>query len=401
MKIIIAVHDLLLEKSHLMPWRTVCDVVMHLRESFHEVTLLSLGSEKKFLEGTSVPDNTLQIRKNLKYLDKDLQDIISLTKAEIIFWPVSWRESKKRTQILSNLNLPVVAWFPGGVYSFKAVFRAIKVIGLKKSLPYISEILSSKTKQIKHFKKCHFDAILTMTVTTSNSVRQAGWPDEKTYTVMPGKEIDNVIQDTVIQLNPDFLAWLDAEKYYLYMGPPSAIRGIFELLEAFDLAAHLDKNIRLVCLFRSDAKIDQDLIIKFISKLTSKKRIFCVLKSVERDELYSYMANSHAITMPFMLVPSEIPLAIIEAMAFSIPIITTSPGGTGDFVSEFGFSPIVGDISGLADVLYCLANDKKMHDSAILATREAFSRHPTWPEVANQWYAVAEKVINKDKVKLN
>ena len=36
MRILIAVHNLIVEKSYLMPWRTVCDVVKCMREDGHE-----------------------------------------------------------------------------------------------------------------------------------------------------------------------------------------------------------------------------------------------------------------------------------------------------------------------------------------------------------------------------
>jgi hypothetical protein len=42
------------------------------------------------------------------------------------------------------------------------------------------------------------------------------------------------------------------------MGPPSMIRGVLEMLDAFDRAAEKHPDICLVCLFRPDSRLDND-----------------------------------------------------------------------------------------------------------------------------------------------
>jgi len=297
--------------------------------------------------------------------------------------------------MICDFNIPIIAWFPGGVYSLSAVVHAINVMGVKKSIPYICEVFANKKKQIGFFKKSGIKAIITMTQTTKLAAIQSGWSNGKCFTILPGKDTQAQLSPYHKELDIHFASWLEGEPYFLFMGPPSGIRGIFELLSAFEVAVRKDKNIRLVCLFRSDATLDMSIIKNKIEKLECKDRIFCTWSSLEKSDLFSFIANSHAIAMPFILVPSEVPLAIIEAMAFDKPIITTSPGGTGDFVSQFGFSPKVGDIEGLATVIYDLANDEKLYATAILATKNIFNSHPTWPQVGSEWLMVAE---NFDRV---
>jgi glycosyltransferase involved in cell wall biosynthesis len=400
MKIIVAVHELIVEKSHLMPWRTVCDVVLHLRNAGHEVNLLSLGTEKKMLIGYGVPTGTMQIRKKPKQLSKDLNEVIENDQPDIIFWPVTWRENNQKLKVVSTFKIPIVAWFPGGVYSLKGVCYAIKTLGLIRCKPYFFELIANKTQKIKQFKTCNVKAILTMTTTTSLAVVNAGWPNDQCFTVPPGKDLPRKESD-LPELDDDFLSWSKRQPYYLYMGPPSGIRGVFELLLAFDIAAQKDPDILLTCLFRSDAKLDMDEIKSLISTLKYKDRIYCTWVSLEKEQLLSFIKSSFAITMPFVLVPSEIPLAIIEAMAFGVPIITTTPGGTGDFVSKFGFAPKVGNVNQLAEVLYSLSNDSDMYNKAIENTKKAFISHPNWKEVSDKWYEIARISTRNEDENIN
>ena len=75
--------------------------------------------------------------------------------------------------MICDFNIPIIAWFPGGVYSLSAVVHAINVMGVKKSIPYICEVFANKKKQIGFFKKSGIKAIITMTQTTKLAAIQS------------------------------------------------------------------------------------------------------------------------------------------------------------------------------------------------------------------------------------
>jgi glycosyltransferase involved in cell wall biosynthesis len=392
LKIIIAVHDLITQKSHLMPWRTVCDVVKHLQELGHEAHVLSLNAATNVLEGAHIPAGTFSINKSKQNLKNELTKVIQETGAEIIFWPVAWREQQWRTRIVTSLGLPVVGWFPGGIYSLSTTLYATKVIGLWASRQYLLEAVASKRKQVAFFLRSGVTAIVTMTATTAKSAVDAGWPEAQVYVIPPGKE-NSPPNKSLAELPTDFLEWKHGEPYFLFMGPPSGIRGIFELLSAFERAVQQESKLRLVCLFRSDADLDMNKIKSRLAKISAKKNIYCRWESLSLKELNAFMANSHAVVMPFVLVPSEIPLAIIEAMAWGKPIISTSPGGTGEFVTNLGAAPEVGDINSLSKAMIDLLCDVDSYNRKCQAVIDCYENHPTWFAVAKQWEAVAEKVL--------
>lgn len=374
-----------------MPWRTVCEVVKHLSKDGLDAHLLSLGNDNTQLSGGYIPVGTYKISKVGSLLEKGLKEAIERIDADVIFWPVSWRESITRTTLVTKIGIPVVVWFPGGIYSVSSIFYALKIIGIRKSLPYLREVLSSKSIKVRQMKKAGVRAVLSMTETTTQSAVQACWPQEMAYTVMPGREAG--VLNEVSSLTADFLSWLNKRPFYLFMGPPSGIRGINELLVAFERAASVDKDIRLVCLFRSDAVLDAPMLQEYIAKMTHTDRVYCVWQSLPKKVLNSYMAKCHAVVMPFVIVPSEIPLAIIETMAWGKPIITTSPGGTADFVRPFGLTPTVGNLGELTKALIDLKIDHELYDRKCQNVIKAYNAHPNWKEVASQWLNIAKRVV--------
>lgn len=395
MKILVLVHDLLMEKSHLMPWRTVCEIVLCTREAGHTVNLVSLGNRSSSLHGGLIPEGTKEINKNPRELWKNLRHEIRTNKPDVIFFPVSWRDSKKRIKLLADLETPVVLWFPGGVYSFRACMLALRRLGLRATLPYMLEILSSKRKMVTLFKDAGIKSILSMTQETADRAIAAGWCKTDSFVVPPGKENEHPSL-RIAPLSTEFRTWLGHRDFYLYAGPPSGIRGIFELLKAFDMAAESCQEITLVCLFRADAVLDSHKVKRTIDRSKNKERIYSLWESLTPEELNGFMASCHAVVMPFILVPSEIPLAIIEAMGWGKPVISTSPGGTGAFVKEFGLAPKVGDIAGLAKALVDLHVNKELYEKKCLDTVSAYSQHPDWKQVCYQWLDVAQKVTTAD-----
>jgi glycosyltransferase involved in cell wall biosynthesis len=394
MKIIIVVHNLIKDKSHLMPWRTVCDVVKFMQEDGHKAHLISLGDKQGELHGHLIPKGTREIRKSPSKLTSDLKIELKRIKPDVLFFPMTWRESLKQITKITSMNVPVIFWFPGGIYSNGACIQALKTIGVRDTLPYMLEILSNRKRQVHNFKKFGVDSIITMTTATANSAISAGWPNTKTFVIPPGKEnIWN--QNTKSSLPTNFKKWVANKPFYLYMGPPSGIRGIFELLKAFDIAAEYDQELRLVCLFRSDGILDGQKVENAINSCKNKNKIYSVWGSIKSNDLNSFIEACHAVTMPFVLVPSEIPLAIIEAMAWGKPIITTSPGGTGEFVKEFGLTPKVGDIKALAAAMIKLHKDHELYKDKCQKAIDTYLNHPDWKSVSRQWFNVAQQAIER------
>ncbi len=151
----------------------------------------------------------------------------------------------------------------------------------------------------------------------------------------------------------------------------------------------------LVCLFRSDPQTDIAAARQMVEDRLHDERIFCVWESVGKVDLNAFLEACHAVVLPFLLVPAEIPLAIIEAAGCQKPVITTGPGGTGDFVREFGLAVPAGRSHALADAMRRLLEDQQLYADKCAAARRMYAAHPTWDEVAQTWLSIAARAIQR------
>jgi len=376
-----------------MPWRTVCEVTHHLQEKGHEVLLISLGEKKEKVKSTKFSFDILKIRKSPNHLHGDLQEIFYGMQPDVIFWPVGWRESIRRTRIIGNFSIPIVGYFPGGCYSFQSVLYAIRHVGFRAVLPYMVESICQQVRPLNFLKKNGFRCLISMTNMTSEKAIASGWSRKQIFTIPPGRNTKSIDKKTR-SLPASTLAWLKKRPFYLFMGPPSRIRGVYEMLEAFDKAAAMIQDVCLVCLFRPDDVLDSRHIRRRIRSLKYHNRVFVSWKSLGKEELNAFIKSCHAVIMPFLLVPSEIPLSIIETMAWGKPVITTTSGGTGNFVSPFGIVTQPGSIDLLAKAFVDLIEEPNLYRNKCKAAVKGYSLHPTWEEISLSWLNAAKATIN-------
>ena len=303
---------------------------------------------------------------------------------DAVYWPVTWRESFQRIKTAGSFNIPIIGYFPGGSYSLKSTLYALKRIGFRASLPYIFESMVSYRKQINRMLKNNFCRLIAITDYTANDAISSGWSKDKINSIPPGKNSKN--EKFVSPILPEkVLKWLSGRPYYLFMGPPAAIRGVYEMLYAFDTAADIRDDFCLICLFRSDAKLETQKIKNIISSLKNSHRIYSEWQSLSKEKLFSFIENCHALIQPFVLIPSEIPLAIIENMAWGKPVIVSNNEGTGVFISPFGIQCSPGNKRQLVDAMIKLIADEQFYNDKKQVVLKHYHQHPTWEEVGKEW----------------
>ena len=271
-------------------------------------------------------------------------------------------------------------------------------MGLRASLPYMLELFYEKIRDARFFHRHGIKQAVTMSQLHKSMLCRAGWSADRVTYIPPGKdgEEDNAGVPAP-GLPAEFIEWLGERNYILFMGPPAAIRGVFELLEAFELAAARQENLVLVCLLRDDAELDAEKIKSTLATMRYRERVYVVWQSVERAVLHAYLKGCRSVFLPFILVPSEIPLAIIETMACGKPVVTTGPSGTGEFVRQCGAVTELGDGGALADEMIRLVTDESYYQALCDASSAAYREHPTWGEVAERWLQVARQAVSLDQ----
>ena len=392
MNILVVTHDLTEHNAHLMPWRTVCEVVNHARKKGVDARLVSLGGQKGRITGPGIPSGTESVIKAAGKLEKELRDIYHEFTYDAILWPVVWREPYWRIKAVTCLGVPVVGYFPGGVYRLADILYATRRIGVRRTLPYLADAVWPKRLQLKRWKTRGMRFLIAMTPFTANAAIAGGWPERFIAAIPPGRD-EGRNENVPANLPDAFVEWRNGRPFYMFAGPPSGIRGVYELLSAFDRVAEAHQSACLVCLFRSDAPLEAEAIARVIDGMKHRNRVYSVWESLSKPLLEAFMSECHGIVLPFVAVPSEIPLAIIEAMRFEKPVITTMTGGTGEFVERSGESVSLGNVPALADSMLHLLSDPEYYQSKCNATRAAYHNHPTWDAMADKWIDCASSAL--------
>jgi glycosyltransferase involved in cell wall biosynthesis len=391
MNILIATHDFDSRKAHLMPWRVIDEVAVRLRRQSCNVTVVSLVQRRINRGETPAPDGVVRVAKLRDQLAAHLRELIDEQSIDVIFWPLTWREPRWRLRVLDTLRIAKVGYFPGGIYSIRACIYALRKLGLTATAPYLADSIVSKRRLIQLAMDVGITDFIALSETTALAALGSGWSQEHVHYIPPGKEVLAIRDQVKI---PELTSPLKDHPFFLFMGPPSGIRGIHELLDAFEIVARRNSVIQLICLFRPDDELDSAKIKQVINRSGYKDRIHTKWTTLDRPTLDGYVSKATAIVIPFILVPAEIPLAIIEALALNKPVIATSPGGTGNFVKQFGFSPRVGDIRELADAMLSLVENVEIYNEKCRQAQRVYEALNDWSEMADSWLNVARRATS-------
>ncbi|MCH7398632.1 glycosyltransferase [Belliella sp. DSM 107340] len=109
-------------------------------------------------------------------------------------------------------------------------------------------------------------------------------------------------------------------------------KGIFELLEALSVLKL--KGNRFECrIIGGEGDIDSTMLYKKISELNLNGTVFYLGKKYDKEKEIELL-NSEIFVLPTFYENECFPLVLLEAMSFSLPIISTSEGGIEDIVQN-------------------------------------------------------------------
>lgn len=390
MKIAFTTVDLYKGREFLMPWRTVIEIVKGMRENGLDADVVTLPVSTSFDENvnSNIPLNIqgLLIKKAprefglfCRFIEKEGYDVV--------IYPTPWREAlKKEFKVFAGLNCRKIAYFPGGVYDWINNMSLLKWGGWNVAKPYIIDTLTPYKNFTTLIKKCGFETVVGLSPYTTETVKRAGFA--KSVCILPGKDDFDKLPDSLgvferIGLKPH-------EKYLLFTGAPAPTRGAQVLAKACDkLAERCRKDgteiPKVIFLMRKDVGSDFSLFLSSYDNIQDKSRFQLVLEKVSRNELKTLMALSRGVLLPFLVIPSEIPITYFEVLSLGVPIVTFHNGGTTDYLKDALLVCKSGDINGLMNNMVKIWKDDDLHHQLSKNAKRIMEQHPTWNEVTAQW----------------
>jgi len=373
--------DLYPGREWLMPWRTVFEVSRRMRELGIETDVITLpvsgeNAEYEFM-GTQVKTAPRDFAAFAQYVNKGGYDVV--------IYPTPWREALKGSfKALKEIRCRKIAYIPGGVYSLGSCLTLARWGGMGVAKPYLLDALTPDCRVTKVLSCCGFEAVVGLTPYTAERLAKAG--AKKAVAVVTAQDSFNEIEAQGFKVqgskfqdeSKDGLP----EKFLLFSGAPAATRGAKQILLALDRVK--SEDVRVVMLMRTDVGSDYEAVEETYRRMVHKERVIILRQKVTREQLRWMFGKAWYKLLPFVVIPSEIPVTYLEVLSCGTPIITFENGGTTRLLKE-GLLLADRSISSLAATMERAWNDISLHDELSNNAKKIMASYPTWDDVAEQW----------------
>lgn len=366
--------DLFPGREYLMPWRTILEVAKRIKNDDYNTIILNACYNKNdrhdyYWDGINI--------KAIKPGYHNLCTFISEENIDVLFIEIKWRDGLKNWNELSSLNCKKIAYFSGGAYSLRNSLKLLSISNLSLAKPCLIESIIPKSILAFKLKKANFKATIGLTDYTSKQAFKSGI--ENTITIYPGK-------DEFEKIEPDYdiikKYQLENKKFLLFTGAPIAFRGSSELIKAVDKSAL--KDLHLVMLMRLDKGTQSKEFLLALNLMKHRDRVTIIDERLSRAQLKAFFTKAFYAVLPFIVIPSEIPLTYYEIMSCGTPIISFKNGGTTQYLENGLLLSKLG-VLNLKSTIECSWNNINLREIKSQNALEIIRKHPDWNEVSNNW----------------
>jgi glycosyltransferase involved in cell wall biosynthesis len=164
------------------------------------------------------------------------------------------------------------------------------------------------------------------------------------------------------------------------------------LLDIFPKVVRQNRNARLVVLARGASQQQCDDILNELRSTESDTNISIVGGWLTKEQVLSYIELSDVVTLPFVLVPSDIPVAVLEALARGKPVVASPVDGLPELVNGRGVIIDPLDSHQFATELCNLSEDKQRISHYANSARVFIKNYPKWHDVG----LIMDEICNDD-----
>jgi glycosyltransferase involved in cell wall biosynthesis len=247
-------------------------------------------------------------------------------------------------------------------------------------------------------KEQRLKGIITLSETTRQYLLQKGVPADRTWVVPPGVDenwLAGCITDEERNVLRAELGFGSSRFLVAYFGSPAPVRGLHTTLRAIERAAQSNPELGMIVLSRrhSDewrrqaAQLDE-----LICRDGLRDRVKVVDGYLEQEDLIRYLLASDIVCLPFELVPSDVPLSILEAMALGKGVIGTEVACLPELLADGrGFLVPPASVSALTRQIQLLANQPEQAIERGRVGSRYVRDHRTWADMGH----VLEQVLDR------
>lgn len=380
------------DNVRLQPWRYVYEMAKH-KSNNNTVYVITEGasdiSSEEWDEGFIVVESILLSVKKQFLL---IEYIKSLNPNEL------WWSSTPRTVAyypsLLRIHCHKVAFITCPLYRWSELLRAsMSGVPYEQSRALWSQRFVPRLLFRWILNNKLFNHVVVQSKNNQNILENNG-VDKNKISLLPvgiDEEDANPLNENVLNAVSNTLQSKENEVTFLYLGALRPIRGFDSLIKAFPAVIKNNPNARLVVLARgaTDEKCKTLLSELKIKGLDSNVSVFGGW--LEKDEVRSYIELSDIVVLPFVLVPSDIPIAALEALARGKPIVVSPVDGLPELAVNRGIIVDPLNTQKFSDELLSLSEDVEKIDMYKDEARRFIETYPRWKDVGDLMDGICAK----------
>jgi glycosyltransferase involved in cell wall biosynthesis len=381
--------------ARLQPQRTLLEMGRQLERLGHSVTLISDGADRLPAQDQvlGLPVSRLvSAQRFYRRENQALLDLISSRRPDLLLWHLSLS-----SLLHQDLRLPFEQAAAGIVTSPIHSPRQILGLGLSKlfsNLDLVSIQLAGMLLPGEILRRSVGRSSLMGLITLSEATRSHlignGLPPEKVKVVSPGVSA-NWLEHHLGQVQRNSLraelGFEPGDFVLTYFGSPAPVRGIFTLLKAVEIAVRSHANLRLMLLSRRTPEQwgrETARLHRLINRPPLAGRVRLEDGFLSEKDLINRILVSDAVSLPFEMIPSDVPLSLLESMALGKAVITTDIGCLPELIGqEHGFIARKGSPLSLAQCLEEMMSSDGLVDQRGRAARNFVQTHRTWEHMGD------------------
>jgi glycosyltransferase involved in cell wall biosynthesis len=359
------------ENFPLQPWLTINRIAKGFSDRGHNVQLITDVEQPDYrdkirihtvdsLRGT----NSRQICRLLSKIRPD-RVIVTITPLSLV--TAGWYQVLKQYSSYGYISYPF--------YSNKQIIRAFPHLCWKDRWEYGRHLLIPRFAWAAKLIR-FFNGVICQSEHTAKKIEYI------TNSKIRVQHIPAGIDMEAWELSDDRKA-ADDRSYFLYFGAASRIRGFFLLLKAFNMLA--DPDIKLRVLSRGADKSALTILKKEIEKYKIAQRVSVRGGWIDTGELKKQIRSAKAVLFPFILVPSEIPVSVLETIYCGTPVVVSDLVGLPEVAGNAGIVVKQADVRKMALAIQKLHREKEYHAKLSASCYEQRNAIISWDSACKKW----------------
>lgn len=388
--VVIVANGFTRENIRLQPWRYLYEIARHLQQ---KVNVIVITEGEDYFQEDIWPEGIKVVRSSCLSARRqtNLAQLIKKYKPKQLWWSVTPR-SVVYWKMLKAIDCDKFALVTCPLYGYaqliKASLAGIPFVELKALW---QQRLIPRNIFTRFLMGGCFRKVFTQSQANADVLVSSGVPQNKVIVIRVG--IDNLdrqsIDPLLLEQEKNRRGFEENTMTLLYFGATRKIRGFDALLKAFSRVSAVAGNARLVVLARGADEKQIAHINDQLFRLNLSGKVQLIGGWLTREQVWAHIEASNVVVLPFIIVPSDVPIAILESMARGRPVIGSSVDGIPELITGRGLVVDPLNVETFSNAILSLVNDqekcKRLGENAL----EFMRSYPDWNDIGNQALAEA------------